>query len=157
MSIVDSSKRKDGLVQNRPMPQLAIRLQPVEFPGIHMLGSFGNRVNGVAHLGQGLDFSRARQVSQPSDPKRWRPANGRSLHETIGKLICEVPKCGFDFAKRYGRIGIGYVQVHHLRPLSSAPAKGMSKKPSDLAIVCANCHAMIHRGGECRKLKSLIP
>ena len=26
----------------------------------------------------------------------------------------------------------------------------------DLAVVCANCHAMIHRGGECRPIASLI-
>jgi 5-methylcytosine-specific restriction protein A len=27
---------------------------------------------------------------------------------------------------------------------------------ADLAIVCPNCHAMIHRGGKCRSLESLI-
>jgi predicted HNH restriction endonuclease len=27
----------------------------------------------------------------------------------------------------------------------------------DLAVVCANCHAMIHRGGKNRKLSRLIP
>ncbi|WP_370693652.1 HNH endonuclease [Nitrospira tepida] len=67
-----------------------------------------------------------------------------------------MPKCGFDFGKRYGRIGIGYAQVHHLRPLSSVPAKGVKSKLSHLAIVCANCHVMIHHGGQCRPLKNLI-
>jgi hypothetical protein len=28
---------------------------------------------------------------------------------------------------------------------------------NDLAVVCANCHAMIHRHGECRSIHSLIP
>ena len=27
----------------------------------------------------------------------------------------------------------------------------------DLAIVCSNCHSMIHRFGDCRALAALIP
>jgi len=71
-----------------------------------------------------------------------------------GTLACEVPGCGFDFARVYGELGAGYAQVHHLLPL----AQRDSAQPtalSDLAIVCANCHAMIHRGGELRNLEFL--
>jgi 5-methylcytosine-specific restriction protein A len=70
-----------------------------------------------------------------------------------GRLFCEVPKCGFDFEKRYGALGRGYAQVHHLTPLNKAPKGGRKVLLSDLAIVCANCHAMIHAGGECRPLQ----
>jgi hypothetical protein len=73
-----------------------------------------------------------------------------------GRLLCEVPQCGFDFEKRYGKLGHGYAQVHHLIPLHKAPAAGRAAKLSDLAIVCANCHVMIHAGGECRPLAGLI-
>lgn len=73
-----------------------------------------------------------------------------------GRLRCEVPGCGFDFLKRYGELGRGYAQVHHLRSLSSADRGGTRTSLKDLAIVCANCHAMIHRGGECRKLRALL-
>ena len=73
-----------------------------------------------------------------------------------GDLTCEVPGCGFDFAKTYGAMGEGYAQVHHLVPLSEAPSTGHSTTLDDLAIVCANCHAMIHKGGECRPLEGLI-
>jgi predicted HNH restriction endonuclease len=73
-----------------------------------------------------------------------------------GRLICEVPNCGFDFLDRYGAIGEGYAQVHHLEPLSSAPRSGRVVKLDQLAVVCANCHAMIHVGGQCRPLTSLI-
>jgi 5-methylcytosine-specific restriction protein A len=73
-----------------------------------------------------------------------------------GMLICEVPKCGFDFEKRYGKLGEGYAQVHHLIPLKKAPPAGRPVKLGDLAIVCANCHVMIHAGGECRPLAGLI-
>ncbi len=74
-----------------------------------------------------------------------------------GRLVCEVPRCGFDFGMRYGEIGMGYAQVHHLKPLSSVSHKGVRNKLADLVVVCANCHVMIHKGGECRPLKNLIP
>ncbi len=72
-----------------------------------------------------------------------------------GRLVCEVPGCGFDFQKTYGSIGRGYAQVHHLKPLADR-TEASETKLTDLAIVCANCHAMIHRGGQCRSIESLI-
>jgi hypothetical protein len=93
---------------------------------------------------------------------RRREANARrakikeALRANGGKLFCEVEKCGFDFAKRYGALGQGYAQVHHLLPLSKSPKQGREIKLKDLAIVCANCHVMIHIGGECRPLEGLI-
>lgn len=99
-----------------------------------------------------------RFVAHRQRENRLRLAKIReALHRNQGKLICEVPRCGFDFEKRYGINGLGYALVHHLRPLSSVSHKGMRTKQTDLAIVCANCHAMIHKGGECRPLKNLIP
>ena len=80
----------------------------------------------------------------------------RDVISRTGKLVCEVPKCGFDFEESYGKLGKGYAQVHHLEPLSKSPKEGKVTKLSDLAIVCANCHVMIHIGGECRPLKDLF-
>ena len=73
-----------------------------------------------------------------------------------GKLKCEVPKCGFNFEAIYGELGRDYAQVHHLKPLADR-TKPSQTKLDDLAVVCANCHAMIHRGGKCRPLDKLIP
>ncbi len=70
--------------------------------------------------------------------------------QRLGTLKCEVAGCGFDFEQTYGRLGAGFVEVHHRRGLArSGPTK---TKLADLAIVCANCHRMIHRGGKCRGL-----
>ncbi len=71
-----------------------------------------------------------------------------------GRLYCEVRGCGFDFNKVYGDLGDGYAQVHHVRSLSRlrAPRQTTLK---DLVIVCANCHAMIHRRGACRRLSAI--
>lgn len=73
-----------------------------------------------------------------------------------GRLRCEVPGCGFDYFAVYGELGRDYAQVHHLNQLSDleSPTKTALK---DLAVVCANCHVMIHRGGECRPIDRLIP
>jgi hypothetical protein len=72
-----------------------------------------------------------------------------------GRLQCEVPGCGFDFLRVYGDLGRGYAHVHHLHPLARADEPRRTRL-ADLAVVCANCHAMIHRGGECRDMSSLL-
>jgi len=78
------------------------------------------------------------------------------LRETNGHLACEVPGCGFDFLRRYGELGRGYAHVHHLKPLATLQPLGEVVSLRDLAIVCANCHAMIHRGGESRQMTEVL-
>ena len=63
--------------------------------------------------------------------------------------------CGFDFHEMYGEIGRDYAQVHHLKPLSDRTKPSLTML-SDLAVLCANCHVMVHRGGEIRLLGSLL-
>ncbi|QTA89574.1 HNH endonuclease [Desulfonema magnum] len=59
-----------------------------------------------------------------------------------GSLECEA--CGFDFYEFYGSAGENFCEVHHLKPLSKAD--GIVKTTlDDLAIVCSNCHRVIHR------------
>jgi 5-methylcytosine-specific restriction enzyme A len=58
------------------------------------------------------------------------------------KLACEV--CHFDFAIRYGDRGKGFIECHHTKPLATLAA-GHKTHIDDLAVVCANCHRMIHR------------
>ncbi|MGQ4485628.1 HNH endonuclease [Streptomyces sp. 372A] len=57
------------------------------------------------------------------------------------QLACEA--CGFDFEQVYGDRGSGYIECHHVVPLHEA-GEGRTKL-SDLALICANCHRMIHR------------
>ena len=74
-----------------------------------------------------------------------------------GRLPCEVPNCCFDFEATYGDLGRQFAHVHHLKPLAEADADGYMTTLADMAVVCANCHAMIHRGGDCRPLKDVSP
>jgi 5-methylcytosine-specific restriction enzyme A len=57
-----------------------------------------------------------------------------------GVLACEV--CEFDFAGYYGDRGHGFIECHHVEPLhvgGEAP-----RTVRDLALLCSNCHRMIH-------------
>lgn len=55
--------------------------------------------------------------------------------------------CGLSFAELYGHLGDGYIEAHHLRPLSSLrPGEIVTYDiASDFCVLCANCHRMIHR------------
>uniref|UniRef100_UPI0034A31B69 HNH endonuclease n=1 Tax=Streptomyces sp. SNU607 TaxID=2718875 RepID=UPI0034A31B69 len=64
-----------------------------------------------------------------------------SVLQRGGQLACEA--CGFDFEQTYGERGAGYIECHHVVPLHEA-GEGRTKL-SDLALICANCHRMIHR------------
>ena len=70
-----------------------------------------------------------------------------------GRLPCEA--CGFNFFEVYGEIGRDYAQVHHLKPLSDRTKPSLTKL-GDLAVLCANCHVMVHRGTYVRSLKELM-
>jgi len=72
-----------------------------------------------------------------------------------GKLCCQIEGCGFDFESVYGNIGKGYIQVHHLNPLGLRDTSELTRL-DDLMIVCANCHAMLHRELEVLSPEKLI-
>jgi 5-methylcytosine-specific restriction protein A len=60
---------------------------------------------------------------------------------------CQV--CQFDFESNYGEIGRDFIEAHHLKPLSQYE-EGETPRLSpehDFAVVCSNCHQMLHRKG----------
>lgn len=62
--------------------------------------------------------------------------------DMYGHLYCEA--CTFDFEKKYGKLGYGYIECHHKTPLSAFDVE-KETSVADLALVCANCHRMLHR------------
>ncbi len=52
--------------------------------------------------------------------------------------------CGFNFDERYGGYAGGYVEVHHCMPLAEFGVRE-TDPTRDLAVLCANCHRMVHR------------
>lgn len=60
----------------------------------------------------------------------------------LGKLPCEA--CTFDFFQKYGNLGYKYIECHHRTPLSEISTSTKTSL-NDLALVCSNCHRMLHR------------
>jgi len=59
---------------------------------------------------------------------------------------CRCQACGFSFEETYGAWGRGFAIVHHLRMLADDGASERETDPRrDLAVLCANCHCMVHR------------
>jgi predicted HNH restriction endonuclease len=59
-----------------------------------------------------------------------------------GRLFCEI--CNFDFEKKYGEIGADFIEGHHKLALSKM-ASTHKTKPEDIAMLCSNCHRMVHK------------
>jgi 5-methylcytosine-specific restriction endonuclease McrA len=57
-------------------------------------------------------------------------------------LDCEI--CGFSFARTYGNGAGEYCEAHHLFLIGDL-TEATETKLSDLAILCANCHRVVHR------------
>ncbi len=64
-----------------------------------------------------------------------------------GRVFCTV--CDFDFARKYGSHGRGFIEVHHLDPIFEKDVRGekvqLLKALTRVTLVCSNCHRMIHR------------
>jgi len=67
-----------------------------------------------------------------------KKASAQKVH---GRLQCEA--CSFDFERRYGTRGSGFVEAHHTKPLYTL-SPGDKTRLEDLALRCSNCHRMIH-------------
>ena len=75
------------------------------------------------------------------NPKAVRQKKALVLAET-GSLKCEA--CGFDFFETYGEIGNGFAECHHRTPICTLSEESTITL-DQLAIVCSNCHRMLHR------------
>lgn len=65
----------------------------------------------------------------------------RNKKKQAVSLDCEV--CGFSFSRAYGSAASDYCEVHHLLPLSDVEHTTRTRM-EDLAILCANCHRVVH-------------
>jgi len=64
-----------------------------------------------------------------------------------GDILCNA--CNFSYKKFYGKIGEGYIEIHHKKPIFKYEDEDLNitiEKALDNVIpVCSNCHRMIHR------------
>jgi hypothetical protein len=88
---------------------------------------------------EGEEFER-RHVARERNPTLIRLAKARALQR--GELVCQI--CSFDFGRTYGRVGYNYIEGHHTIPVKDL-RKGDQTRVEDIALVCSNCHRMLHR------------
>ncbi len=114
----------------------------------------GQHVAKTPSKGEGLDEVEIDLVNEAKEGKRIvRMHRGRERSPELvsaakkvfrmkhERLFCEV--CGFDFEIVYGESD--FIEAHHVVPLKDL-RHAKTTKISDLAMVCANCHRMLHRG-----------
>ncbi|KQX45861.1 HNH endonuclease [Paenibacillus sp. Root444D2] len=81
-------------------------------------------------------------VVRERNPKVIRLAKQKFKEEHNGQLFCEI--CKFNFVDFYGEIGEDFIEGHHTIPVSELQ-EGQKTKVEDIAVVCSNCHRMLHK------------
>lgn len=78
--------------------------------------------------------------------KHERNPTLRATSIQIHGTRCQV--CNFSFSETYGSLGEAFIEVHHLYPVSKYTGETSVNPGTEMAVVCANCHRMIHRNPE---------
>lgn len=94
----------------------------------------------VSPLGQGLPEGSLVHVA--INRYERSPANRATAIAAHG-AYCHA--CGFDFARIYGPLGEGFIEVHHRTPVSHMGPGYVVSPEKDLVPLCSNCHQMVHR------------
>lgn len=76
-----------------------------------------------------------------------RKRNPHLKKQAIARYGYRCQICGFSFEEFYGELGKGYVEIHHIIPLSEREAE-TTTRIEDVVVVCANCHRILHRNGK---------
>ncbi|RJP57162.1 MAG: DUF3578 domain-containing protein [Candidatus Auribacter fodinae] len=76
-----------------------------------------------------------------------RIERNQNLSRKVKKLLgftCQA--CGFKFENVYGDIGKEFIEAHHLEMVTDLKGQKLKLNPKkDFAVLCSNCHRMIHR------------
>jgi hypothetical protein len=97
------------------------------------------------HHGSSVDFADASAIEGIKvEARRLLTKRSRRLRELAfkkAKGVCCV--CERDFSKTLAGRGVRVLQVHHRKQLSARDCPSVTNL-SDLAVVCANCHLLLH-------------
>ncbi|MEK4245294.1 HNH endonuclease [Psychrobacillus sp. FSL K6-2684] len=114
--------------------------------GFWGLRNFSPSENNVSLTEDDLSFVEGKRklrthIVRERNPKIIKLAKER-FKVQYGRLFCEV--CDFDFFEKYGELGEDFIEGHHIIPVSELK-EGQSTRVEDIALVCSNCHKMLHR------------
>lgn len=66
----------------------------------------------------------------------------QNFKNKYGKVFCQI--CNFNFEDKYGIIGKDFIEAHHTIFVSDME-DGHISKPEEFAMLCSNCHKMVHK------------
>ena len=72
-----------------------------------------------------------------------RDRRNRAAAIAIHGARCKA--CEIDFGELYGPVADGYIEIHHVQPVSQLGPGYCIDPFRDLVPLCANCHAVVHR------------
>ena len=104
--------------------------------------------NSISHVVMSVDKILEATEGMMKEVVFFRRQRNRAIRNQCAardNYTCRV--CGFNFEKSYGEWGKEFVEVHHLKPLSSYDDEH-DIELDDLISLCSNCHSMIHLGEE---------
>lgn len=111
-----------------------------------------------AERSQNASFYKDGEVKHYFGNRYERKAINRLRAIEIHGTSCVV--CGFNFEQFYGDHGKDFIEIHHIKPLSTLDEAVEIDPERDLVPVCSNCHRMLHRKREnvlsIEELKSLF-
>ncbi len=98
-----------------------------------------------------LDFEEGERYSAEAQFFVRSPELVKTAKLTHGYL-CQA--CGFDFEDFYGSLGAQYIECHHIDPLSERRSSA-NTSVENVAVLCSNCHRMVHRERPALSVKEL--
>lgn len=127
------------IVFNNPESYFIVTVLDVEYDNNTIEGNTTTKSEGEEEgdkiLKEHIEFEQTKRNSKIVKLKK-----DLAIKEGKGKIKCEC--CNFDFLKKYGEIGKGFIECHH--KIHVAKGKRLTTL-QDLALVCSNCHRMLHR------------
>lgn len=119
--------------------------------GIDLLGStqsFPDKKIDIVDL-QVLEGARVQRELSTIKRSKKIVAQAKARH----KAVCWA--CKLDFGEKYGALGVGYIECHHVDQLSGREGIDQITSVDDLALLCSNCHRMVHMKTPCLTVDEL--
>lgn len=102
------------------------------------------------------EFPEGREIERKHKMRERNAAVAKAAKDLFkkkeGRLYCQA--CGFDFFNIYGEIGSDFIEAHHTVPISELEGETKTRV-EDIALVCSNCHRMLHRKRPWIKMEEL--
>jgi predicted HNH restriction endonuclease len=94
---------------------------------------------GIEEAAEGTLLTRLHRTRERS--RKLVDQRKKSALKTHGRLFCEA--CDFDFSQSYGTDAGHIIDCHHTKPVHTL-TEGAKTRLEDLALLCANCHRVVH-------------